>query len=691
MVPMRHLIILLAMFLGLQSAIAAEPIRLHPENPRYFQWDGEPTILITSGEHYGALLNGAFDFDRYFAELASHRLNHTRVFSGVYREVPGDFGITENSLAPKPGHFVCPWARSETPGESDGGNKFDLTQWNSAYFERLHQLMAAAKARGIVVEFTLFCPMYSDPMWEACPMNARNNVNAIGDCPLKEIYALKHETLTNVQLAFVAKVVTELRQYDNLYFEVCNEPYFGGVTDARQRRIIEAIVAAESDIPESERHLISLNIANGRKKVIDPHPAVSIFNFHYCVPPDVVAMNSGLNKVIGENETGFRGSADVLYRTEAWDFLLAGGALFNNLDYSFTASHPGGTLRDYQSPGGGSQELRRQLRVLRETLEASDITRMTPTPDALLRVEPASLTHQMLVDPGQSYIASFHVPTPVKPKNLDELFAGTGEAKFAIDLPAKTYTTEWINTKTGLIEQSHTLVHKGGEIELKSPAFADDIALRIDAFPPPLDTDPGGVFVSDFHQNTDASILGWRWVREDPAGWRVRAGGLELRAQKGRIWSGNDARNVMLFVPESGIGEGTAEVSVRLDLPKSIYEQGGLLRYADDDNFVKLIVEHIEGKYYVVMAQEIAGTGKVHAKVPIPAPSARLAMKITGNEVRGHYWNTRTQTWAETGKCTMDNAQGADFGVFTQDGSDTDTRWVRFTDFKLRMRGKLDL
>ena len=27
------------------------------------------------------------------------------------------------------------------------------------------------------------------------------------------------------------------------------------------------------------RHLISLNIANGRKKVERPHPAVSIFNF----------------------------------------------------------------------------------------------------------------------------------------------------------------------------------------------------------------------------------------------------------------------------------------------------------------------------------------------------------------------------------------------------------------------------
>ena len=33
------------------------------------------------------------------------------------------------------------------------------------------------------------------------------------------------------------KLVTELNEFDNLYFEVCNEPYFGGVTDDWQRRI----------------------------------------------------------------------------------------------------------------------------------------------------------------------------------------------------------------------------------------------------------------------------------------------------------------------------------------------------------------------------------------------------------------------------------------------------------------------
>ena len=28
----------------------------------------------------------------------------------------------------------------------------------------------------------------------------------------------------------VRKVVRELNEFDNVYFEICNEPYFGGVT-----------------------------------------------------------------------------------------------------------------------------------------------------------------------------------------------------------------------------------------------------------------------------------------------------------------------------------------------------------------------------------------------------------------------------------------------------------------------------
>jgi hypothetical protein len=31
------------------------PLALHPDNPRYFLFRGEPTVLVTSGEHYGAV------------------------------------------------------------------------------------------------------------------------------------------------------------------------------------------------------------------------------------------------------------------------------------------------------------------------------------------------------------------------------------------------------------------------------------------------------------------------------------------------------------------------------------------------------------------------------------------------------------------------------------------------------------
>lgn len=476
---LRHLVLFLLATAPLARsplATAAPPIALHPENPHYFLWREKPTLLVTSGEHYGALLNADFDYGAYFEELASQGLNHTRIFSGVYREVPGDFGITENSLAPLPGRFLAPWARSREKKGSDGGDRFDLTQWNRNYFERLHQLMRAAEKAGIVVEFTLFCPMYSDTMWNACPMNAANNVNDIGKCGRNDVYALKYASLTELQLAFTRKVVTELRDYGNLYFEICNEPYFGGVTEEWQRRIIDEIVATEKDFPA--QHLISLNIANGRKKVENPHPAVSIFNFHYCVPPDTVALNFGLNKVIGENETGFRGRDDLLYRTEAWDFLLAGGALYNNLDYSFTASHSRGTLRDYRSPGGGGAELRVQLGVLRRFLESYEFLRMAPAPSVVKKCDP-ELTVSVLAEEGKAYAVYLHVPLPDKPQNLEDLKRARINARLEVSLPQGRYRMEWRDTKDGSAIAKSEIAHGGGPLELASPTFDNDIALSI--------------------------------------------------------------------------------------------------------------------------------------------------------------------------------------------------------------------
>src|SRR5205085_3229926 len=127
------------------------------------------------------------------------------------------------------------------------------------------------------------------------------------------------------------------------------------------------------------RHLISLNVANGSKKVENPHPAVSLFNFHYASPPDAVRVNFALDKPIGDNETGFKGTGDTHYRMEGWEFLLAGGGLYNNLDYSFAVGSEDGTFKPPEkSPGGGGRALRAQIKVLKDFLHGFEFVRMRP-------------------------------------------------------------------------------------------------------------------------------------------------------------------------------------------------------------------------------------------------------------------------------------------------------------------------
>src|SRR5262249_10776855 len=163
-----------------------------------------------------------------------------------------------------------------------------------------------------------------DSMWKLSPMNAANNVNGVGKLARDAVYNRdKNGDLQAAQEALVKKLAAELNEFDNLYFEACNEPYFGGATDDWQRRIIDVLAAAEE--PRPTRRRLSLNVANGPKKVEKPPPAVSVFNFHYASPPTAVKENFALDKVIGENETGFKGTGDTHYRMEAWEFLLAGG------------------------------------------------------------------------------------------------------------------------------------------------------------------------------------------------------------------------------------------------------------------------------------------------------------------------------------------------------------------------------
>ncbi|MDX9754648.1 MAG: hypothetical protein RBU29_11830, partial [bacterium] len=119
--------ILLALFSI--AHLGSEPIRLHPDNPHYFLYQNQPLIVITSAEHYGAVLNLDFDYTTYLDTLAQDGMNYTRIFTGSYYEKTGAFNIEKNTLAPALGRAIVPWARSDEPGHPDGQGKYDLTQW----------------------------------------------------------------------------------------------------------------------------------------------------------------------------------------------------------------------------------------------------------------------------------------------------------------------------------------------------------------------------------------------------------------------------------------------------------------------------------------------------------------------------------------------------------------------------------
>jgi len=466
----------LSLLLTIASGLSAVPVRPHAGNPRYYEFRGKPVILLTSGEHYGAVLNGEFNFIKYLDTLRADGLNLTRVFSGVYRETPGDFGIPHNTLAPRPAHFVSPYARVTAPAARDGIGRFDLRKWNPAYWQRLKQFIAAASERGIVVEFTLFCVYYQDRMWELAPWHPDNNVNGLPAIPRGEVLTLRHTPYVRLQEEFVRKVASELRDADNVIFEICNEPYVTAVPEDWQRHMAKLLYEAESGFPA--RHMIGQNVANGSKKIEQADPHVSLFNFHYARPPVTVAQNYGLNRVIGLDETGFDGTLDAIYRIQAWDFLLAGGGHYNNLDYSFAVEHEDGSLPVAgTAPGGGSATLRKQLKILREFMEGLPFVSMAPAPSLVTGGLPEGFSARAFGAEGRVYAVYVHggraLPN-VRPRYVYR--TDRQEFAVALNLPAGVWEAEWWDPRDGRRSEPSRFDHAGGHAWVALPAFTEDIA-----------------------------------------------------------------------------------------------------------------------------------------------------------------------------------------------------------------------
>lgn len=183
-----------------------------------------------------------------------------------------------------------------------------------------------------------------------------------------------------------------------------------------------------------------------------------------------------------------------------------------------------------------------------------------------------------------------------------------------------------------------------------------------------------------FEDDFDGKLQsGWKWIRPDADEWDIDKSQLVVRSQFGRIWGGNDAKNVLVVRPSK-----TDNVEARVNVahaPKEKWEQAGLLWYVDDDNFVKFISEQIDGKMYAVICREQGGRGKVCGKVEAPSPDMQLRLVVRGKNVTGQWRIKETDPWSDSGGCEFDVPGDKYFGLFTQNGPKDQVRWVRFDSF----------
>lgn len=187
------------------------PLRVHPQNGRYFADTSGQAILLTGSHTWATVQDIAFEgqstfnYDDFLDMCASNGHNFIRLW---FWEQPMGAGWSRTPVYFSP----LPWARAKRGKAADGKAKFDLDTFNPDYFVRLRE-----RVEGM------------DPY---CfhPFNPTNNIHGIGAAHSTEdsdssetIHSLKNPAVVAQQEAYVRQVIDTVNDLDNVLYEIINE------------------------------------------------------------------------------------------------------------------------------------------------------------------------------------------------------------------------------------------------------------------------------------------------------------------------------------------------------------------------------------------------------------------------------------------------------------------------------------
>ena len=481
------------------QSFAGGPVQVHPDNPHYFMYKEKPIVLVTSDHHYGAVINLDFDYVKFLNFLADQGMNYTRIYPGGMFEPPDKY-MTGNPLGPLAGRQILPWAKStrtgansQLAGEGEPSFKFDLEQWNPAYFERLEAFVELARERDIVVEVAFFNGMYY-ACWPLMPWYHDNNIQNVGnyeadECGLYTTADPRNSGVIKYQKAYIAKITKELNHFDNLIYDICDEPSLVGLEDGNiiimpdslvtpwLLEMKDAFLAAEAKLPR--KHLLGQTIQN-LSPDLSGEPWCDWMPTEYISPAErAFEQNYDLNKPLVNVESDFFGIGLVKQpytvdqvRIESWWFIVGGGAGHINLN---------GEYRRGRETGGSDTQTRiaPQQKILVEFMSHFDFVRMTRT-TAIGDLPPGAVV-SAIAEPGKQYaVYLFH---GYKEGEWGAHFVdepGAWQDSFTLPaVPAGQYIMEWTDPVTGNVISVNETNWSGGDFKLTTPEYPLDIALRM--------------------------------------------------------------------------------------------------------------------------------------------------------------------------------------------------------------------
>lgn len=287
--PIITSILLIVVFLSNSSQAAPTngPLRVCPDNPRYFaDTNGKAILLVGSHVWYNLIDMGPqnpprpFDYGAYLDWMGKYGHNFMRMWTWEMTQ----WDTTHNSAHARKDvtRFYAsphPWLRCGDGKALDGKPKFDLTKFNPAYFQRLRQRIEAARQKGIYVSIMLFegwAMQHIDGGWKLHPFNPQNNVNGIngdanGDGKGLEVHELVVDAVTDIQKSYIRKVIDTVDDLDNVLYEISNENH----PDSTQWQYAMIRYIHEYEKDKSAQHPVGMTFQykGGANKTLFDSPA----------------------------------------------------------------------------------------------------------------------------------------------------------------------------------------------------------------------------------------------------------------------------------------------------------------------------------------------------------------------------------------------------------------------------------